>query len=81
MIIYVVIVCDRHTDDEIYLFEDKERALWFARDEADKAAKCYREEPDEELNDAMIKGGWIFNSSIEDCGSVRVKTKKLMTAA
>ena len=60
MKIYTVVVNDRHTDDDIYPFSDRDKAI----SEARKIAKeyCHHEQYYEEFSKGswMLKEDWVF---------------------
>ena len=76
--IYIVVVTDRHCDDNFYVYANRDAALARARKEAVAAAEHYRTTPDEELTDFMEREGWLFYSGIEDAGYVCVQISKLL---
>jgi hypothetical protein len=77
--VYTVLVNDRHADPEITVFVDEHFALKYANEELDKYRQRDPEvEIDDELNEDMIKDGWIFFAQIggED-DYIRVQKTKL----
>lgn len=71
--LFLVIVSDRHTDDEYFPYRDKELALKRANEEVEEILKHYNATPEEmyDMNDTNDE--WLFHSSLEDSGSVTVR--------
>lgn len=82
MIIYIVVVCDRHADDELLPYLDRGKALARAKEETDQSREYYKYSPpavedDEGLTPGMLEADWIYYSLNNSEGdSVRVEQRE-----
>lgn len=58
--VFVVVWKDRYCDTDIIVYKNKDEAIKFAKDNANKLAKKYNHEIDEEINEFMKKDNWVY---------------------
>jgi len=77
MKIAVVLHEDRHTDPGLFLFEDPEEAIAFAKERAREFDR--RGQLDETLTRPMTDAGWLYSASLgDDGGCLRVELCDVM---
>ena len=57
--LFVVIIKDRHADVDAEAFDNPEDAIAYAKRMVNMMCR-HKEDIEEELNEAMIRGGWIY---------------------
>ena len=58
MTVYVVIWEDRHSDTNAIVFDDREKAIAWAKEKAREYDRF--DDLDETLTEGMITGGWLY---------------------
>lgn len=66
--IYLLIVDDRHYDTEATPYLSADNAIAAGQQLIRDEAQRFGEEPDEELNDAMRRDGWVYYGKSFDDG-------------
>lgn len=79
MKVYVLIHRDRHCDDEILVFQDKNNAVSEAIRRSHKSARHYRDDVDSEVRPWHEKAGIMYWGTYSCEGDhVRVEEKELL---
>lgn len=58
--IYVAIWADRHTDTDVYLFQEKQTAIDWARKNARDANRFVEDFEEHDLTSGMKADGWVY---------------------
>lgn len=80
MTIYIVVITDRHSDNELEPYLDQSSALARAKEATDEMVNHYRVDSDDldtEINRAMERDGWLYYASLEDAGTVYVQAREI----